>query len=84
MRGPRSPKVKSMLEKNEEELSQAVKCRDAALKESQELKGDLEALEDKESKKVGSFRKWRWRRAVHLTGTRVPPGLVTLGRNSED
>lgn len=53
MRGPRSPKVKSILDKNEEELSQVVKCRDAALKESQKLKGDLEALEDRESKKVG-------------------------------
>ena len=47
-----STKVKSILEKNEEELSQAVKCRDAALKESQKLKGDLEALEDRENKKV--------------------------------
>lgn len=47
-----STKVKSILEKNEEELSQAVKCRDAALKESQKLKGDLEALEDRENKKA--------------------------------
>jgi hypothetical protein len=44
--------VKSILEKNEEELSQAVKDRDAALKESQKLKGDLEAFEDRENKKV--------------------------------
>ncbi|XP_014316534.1 coiled-coil domain-containing protein 150 isoform X1 [Myotis lucifugus] len=49
--------VKSILEKNEEELSQVVKCRDAALKESQKLKGDLEALEDKESKKMGNFQR---------------------------
>ncbi|XP_077601912.1 coiled-coil domain-containing protein 150 isoform X1 [Crocuta crocuta] len=49
--------VKSILEKNEEELSQAVKCRDAALKESQKLKGDLEALEDRENKKVGNFQR---------------------------
>ncbi|XP_011224259.1 coiled-coil domain-containing protein 150 isoform X1 [Ailuropoda melanoleuca] len=49
--------VKSILEKNEEELSQAVKCRDAALKESQRLKGDLEALEDRENKKVGNFQR---------------------------
>ncbi|XP_059558622.1 coiled-coil domain-containing protein 150 isoform X2 [Myotis daubentonii] len=49
--------VKSILEKNEEELSEAVKCRDAALKESQKLKGDLEALEDKESKKMGNFQR---------------------------
>ncbi|VFV38493.1 Hypothetical predicted protein [Lynx pardinus] len=49
--------VKSILEKNEEELSRAVKCRDAALKESQKLKGDLEALEDRESKKVGNFQR---------------------------
>ncbi|XP_051705302.1 coiled-coil domain-containing protein 150 isoform X5 [Oryctolagus cuniculus] len=49
--------VKSILEKNEEELSQAVKSRDAALKESQRLKGDLEALEDRESKKVGNFQR---------------------------
>uniref|UniRef100_A0A8C6WA24 Coiled-coil domain containing 150 n=1 Tax=Nannospalax galili TaxID=1026970 RepID=A0A8C6WA24_NANGA len=48
--------MKSILEKNEEALSQAVKCRDAALKESQKLKGDLEALEDKENKKVGNFQ----------------------------
>ncbi|XP_058520744.1 coiled-coil domain-containing protein 150 isoform X3 [Ochotona princeps] len=49
--------VKSILEKNEEELCQAVKSRDAALKESQRLKGDLEALEDRESKKVGNFQR---------------------------
>ncbi|XP_035963827.1 coiled-coil domain-containing protein 150 [Halichoerus grypus] len=49
--------VKSILEKNEEELSQAMKCRDAALKESQRLKGDLEALEDRENKKVGNFQR---------------------------
>ena len=46
-------KMKSILGKNEEELAQAVKCRDAALKESQKLKGDLKALEDRESKKAG-------------------------------
>ncbi|OWJ99898.1 hypothetical protein Celaphus_00015992, partial [Cervus elaphus hippelaphus] len=46
--------VKSLLEKNEEELSQAVKGRDAALKESQKLKGDLETLEDRENKKWNS------------------------------
>nr|XP_048312021.1 coiled-coil domain-containing protein 150 isoform X1 [Myodes glareolus] len=49
--------MKSILGKNEEELAQAVKCRDAALKESQKLKGDLEALEDRESKKVGNFQR---------------------------
>ncbi|XP_028621618.1 coiled-coil domain-containing protein 150 [Grammomys surdaster] len=49
--------MKSILGKNEEELAQAVKCRDAALKESQKLKGDLEALEDRENKKVGNFQK---------------------------
>nr|KAF6449786.1 coiled-coil domain containing 150 [Molossus molossus] len=49
--------VKSILEKNEEELTQAVKCRDAALTESQKLKGDLEALEDRENKKVGNFQR---------------------------
>lgn len=45
-------KMKSVLGKNEEELAQAVMCRDAALKESQKLRGDLEALEDRESKKA--------------------------------
>ncbi|XP_037705361.1 coiled-coil domain-containing protein 150 isoform X2 [Choloepus didactylus] len=49
--------VKSILEKNEEELSRAVRCRDAALKESQKLKGDLEILEDRENKKVGNFQR---------------------------
>uniref|UniRef100_A0A8D2AK93 Coiled-coil domain containing 150 n=1 Tax=Sciurus vulgaris TaxID=55149 RepID=A0A8D2AK93_SCIVU len=49
--------VKSILERNEEELSQAVKCRDAVLQESHKLKGDLEALEDRESKKVGNFQR---------------------------
>ncbi|XP_060267226.1 coiled-coil domain-containing protein 150 isoform X8 [Ovis aries] len=49
--------VKSLLEKNEAELSQAVKGRDAALKESQKLKGDLETLEDRENKKVGNFQR---------------------------
>ncbi|XP_076788023.1 coiled-coil domain-containing protein 150 isoform X1 [Arvicanthis niloticus] len=49
--------MKSILGKNEEELAQAVMCRDAALKESQKLKGDLEALEDREIKKVGNFQK---------------------------
>ncbi|XP_024895157.1 coiled-coil domain-containing protein 150 isoform X1 [Pteropus alecto] len=54
---PKRDSVKSILEKNEEELSRAVKCRDAALKESQKLKGDLEALEDRENKKVGNFQR---------------------------
>ncbi|XP_074195682.1 coiled-coil domain-containing protein 150 isoform X1 [Rhinolophus sinicus] len=49
--------VKSILEKNEEELSQAMRCRDTALKESQKLKGDLEALEDRENKKVENFQR---------------------------
>ncbi|CAO2616230.1 Coiled-coil domain-containing protein 150 [Lemmus lemmus] len=49
--------MKSILGKNEEELAQAVKCRDAALKESQKLRGDLEAVEDRESKKVGNFQR---------------------------
>ncbi|XP_027252690.1 coiled-coil domain-containing protein 150 isoform X9 [Cricetulus griseus] len=49
--------MKSILGKNEEELAQAVKCRDAALKESQKLRGDLETLEDRESKKVGNFQR---------------------------
>ncbi|XP_057406631.1 coiled-coil domain-containing protein 150 isoform X8 [Balaenoptera acutorostrata] len=50
-------KVKSILEKNEEELSRVVKGRAAALKESQKLKGDLEALEGRENKKVGNFQR---------------------------
>ncbi|KAM6178381.1 coiled-coil domain-containing protein 150 [Rhynchocyon petersi] len=49
--------VKSVLEKNEEDLSVAMRCRDAALKESQKLKGDLEALEDRENKKIGNFQR---------------------------
>ncbi|XP_057406630.1 coiled-coil domain-containing protein 150 isoform X7 [Balaenoptera acutorostrata] len=49
--------VKSILEKNEEELSRVVKGRAAALKESQKLKGDLEALEGRENKKVGNFQR---------------------------
>ncbi|XP_052047793.1 coiled-coil domain-containing protein 150 [Apodemus sylvaticus] len=49
--------MKSILGQNEEELAQAVKCRDDALKESQKLKGDLEVLEDRENKKVGNFQK---------------------------
>lgn len=74
--GPRSPKVKSILEKNEEELSQVVKCRDAALKESQKLKGNLEALEDRESKKVGVLPRGSLRRPG---GTQpLPPCLVAL------
>ncbi|XP_046515333.1 coiled-coil domain-containing protein 150-like [Equus quagga] len=52
-----SKEIVSILDKNEEELSRAVKCRDAALKESQKLKGDLEAVEDRESKKVGNFQR---------------------------
>ena len=44
--------MKSLLEKNKEELSQAVRGRDAALKESQKLKGDLETLKDRENKKA--------------------------------
>ncbi|KAF6361200.1 coiled-coil domain containing 150 [Rhinolophus ferrumequinum] len=54
---PKQDLVKSILEKNEEELSQAVRCRDTALKESQKLKEDLEALEDRENKKVGNFQR---------------------------
>lgn len=58
-----STKVKSILEKNEEELSQAVRCRDTALKESQKLKEDLEALEDRENKKV---RHWSFLNICYL------------------
>ncbi|XP_029081269.1 coiled-coil domain-containing protein 150 isoform X4 [Monodon monoceros] len=50
-------KVKSILEKNEGELSRVVKVRAAALKETQKLKGDLEALEDRGNKKVGNFQR---------------------------
>ncbi|XP_057406629.1 coiled-coil domain-containing protein 150 isoform X6 [Balaenoptera acutorostrata] len=53
----RYAQVKSILEKNEEELSRVVKGRAAALKESQKLKGDLEALEGRENKKVGNFQR---------------------------
>ncbi|XP_055967941.1 coiled-coil domain-containing protein 150 [Sorex fumeus] len=49
--------VKSILEKNEEELLNAVKYREAALKESQKLKGDLEAVENRENQKVGNFQR---------------------------
>ncbi|XP_032494545.1 coiled-coil domain-containing protein 150 isoform X5 [Phocoena sinus] len=49
--------VKSILEKNEGELSRVVKVRAAALKETQKLKGDLEALEDRGNKKVGNFHR---------------------------
>ncbi|XP_065736748.1 coiled-coil domain-containing protein 150-like [Phocoena phocoena] len=49
--------VKSILEKNEGELSRVVKVRAAALKETQMLKGDLEALEDRGNKKVGNFHR---------------------------
>ncbi|KAL4840905.1 hypothetical protein H8958_013350, partial [Nasalis larvatus] len=49
--------VKSILERSKEELSRTVKCRNAALKESQKLKEDLEAVEDRENKKVGSFQR---------------------------
>lgn len=44
--------MKSILEKNEGELSRVVKVRAAALKETQKLKGDLEALEDRGNKKA--------------------------------
>nr|XP_055235304.1 coiled-coil domain-containing protein 150 isoform X4 [Gorilla gorilla gorilla] len=50
-------KVKSILERSKEELSRTVKCRNAALKESQKLKEDLEAVEDRENKKVGNFQR---------------------------
>ncbi|XP_062930950.1 coiled-coil domain-containing protein 150 isoform X1 [Cynocephalus volans] len=49
--------VKSILEENEEELSRAVKCRDTTMKENQKLKEDLEALEDRENKKLGNFQR---------------------------
>ncbi|XP_074255428.1 coiled-coil domain-containing protein 150 isoform X3 [Saimiri boliviensis] len=49
--------VKSILERSKEELSRTVKCRNAALKESQKLKEDLEAMEDRENKKVGNFQR---------------------------
>ncbi|XP_077813463.1 coiled-coil domain-containing protein 150 isoform X4 [Macaca mulatta] len=49
--------VKSILERSKEELSRTVKCRNAALKESQKLKEDLEAVEDRENKKVGNFQR---------------------------
>lgn len=83
MRSPRSPKVKSILEKNEEELSQVVKCRDAALKESQKLKGDLEALEDKESKKVGVLPEGVAGGGAVASHRHMPPS-ISSGRNTED
>ncbi|KAM4836445.1 coiled-coil domain-containing protein 150 isoform 3-T3 [Thomomys bottae] len=49
--------MKLLLEKSDEDLLQAMKSRDAALKESQKLKGDLEALEDRENQKVGNFQR---------------------------
>uniref|UniRef100_A0A8C9AMN4 Coiled-coil domain containing 150 n=1 Tax=Prolemur simus TaxID=1328070 RepID=A0A8C9AMN4_PROSS len=49
--------VKSIFEKSEEELSRTVKSRDAALKESQKLREDLEALEERENRKVGNFQR---------------------------
>uniref|UniRef100_A0A2K6V0Z2 Coiled-coil domain containing 150 n=1 Tax=Saimiri boliviensis boliviensis TaxID=39432 RepID=A0A2K6V0Z2_SAIBB len=53
----RLKEVKSILERSKEELSRTVKCRNAALKESQKLKEDLEAMEDRENKKVGNFQR---------------------------
>lgn len=82
-----SPKVKSILEKNEEELSQAMRSRDAALKESQRLKGDLEALEDRESKKARrppSVSACCGREAREKSATSpVPSFLVTLSKNED-
>ncbi|KAK2089380.1 hypothetical protein P7K49_032046 [Saguinus oedipus] len=49
--------VKSILERSKEELSRTGKCRNAALKESWKLKADLEAMEDRENKKVGNFKR---------------------------
>ncbi|KAL0626516.1 Coiled-coil domain-containing protein 150 [Plecturocebus cupreus] len=49
--------VKSTLERSKGKLSRTVKCRNAALKESQKLKEDLEAMEDRENKKVGNFQR---------------------------
>ncbi|XP_062930959.1 coiled-coil domain-containing protein 150 isoform X2 [Cynocephalus volans] len=54
---PKQDLVKSILEENEEELSRAVKCRDTTMKENQKLKEDLEALEDRENKKLGNFQR---------------------------
>ena len=79
--------MKSILEKNEEELSQAVKCRDAALKESQRLKGDLEALEDRENKKAShqSFlRVCYWHEVLKKSLTSpIPSFLVTFSKNED-
>ena len=82
-----STKVKSILEKNEEELSQAVKCRDVALKESQKLKGDLEALEDRENKKARhqSFLKVRYRPEVLKKSFTSPsPSFLVAFSKNED
>ncbi|XP_051009623.1 coiled-coil domain-containing protein 150-like [Acomys russatus] len=49
--------MRSILGETEEELAQAVKCLDAALKESQKLSGDLEALEDRKSNKMELLQK---------------------------
>lgn len=83
MRGPRPPQVKPTLEKSEEELSQVGKCRDAALKESQRLSGGLEALEDKESKKVGVLREGVAGGGAVASHRHTPPS-VSSGRNTED
>lgn len=74
--------MKSILEKNEEELCQAVKSRDEALKESQRLKGNLEALEDRESKKVGGSlaRHVLWTRSASQLSGASPSLLVSSSR----
>ncbi|XP_074158908.1 coiled-coil domain-containing protein 150 [Sminthopsis crassicaudata] len=50
-------KMQSILEKNEDDFSRAIKSRDVSSRESHKMRGHLEALEDREMSKIGNFQR---------------------------
>ncbi|XP_036603011.1 coiled-coil domain-containing protein 150 [Trichosurus vulpecula] len=49
--------MQTILEKNEDDFSRAIKSRDAPSRESHKIRGHLEALEERERSKMGNFQR---------------------------
>ncbi|XP_043851747.1 coiled-coil domain-containing protein 150 [Dromiciops gliroides] len=49
--------MQTILEKNEDDFSRAIKSRDVPSRESHKMRGHLEALEEKERSKMGNFQR---------------------------
>ncbi|XP_020849285.1 coiled-coil domain-containing protein 150 [Phascolarctos cinereus] len=49
--------MQTILEKNEDDFSRAIKSRDVSSRESHKMRGHLEALEERERSKMGNFQR---------------------------